>query len=99
MFANFQDNWPALSGAHRANGMSSRATESVAGESVAATESDVTGTASTVDGRGGVSLAGLTIDDAKHASMSQSDRLKRFVESQDESRGNYRGYYNNGAYD
>lgn len=64
------------------NGAKSRAgTESVAGESVAATESDVNGPASTVDGKGGVSLAGLSINDAKQASLSQSDRLKRYVES------------------
>jgi regulator of nonsense transcripts 1 len=33
-------------------------------------------------GQGGVSLAGLSINDmTKHPSLSQSDRLKRYVES------------------
>ena len=81
MFSSFQDTWPTLNPNRRANGAKSRATESVAGESVAATESDINGPASTVDGKGGVSLAGLTINDAKHPSLSQSDRLKRYVES------------------
>lgn len=85
MFSGFQDSWPALNGARRPNGAKGRAgTESVAGESVAATESDING-ASTVDGKsvgqGGVSLAGLSINDAKQTSLSQSDRLKRYVES------------------
>ena len=62
--------------------MKSRAgTESIAGESVAASELDVNGPASTVDGKGGVSLAGLSMNDAKQASLNQSDRLKRYVES------------------
>ncbi len=82
MFSGFQDTWPGING-RRANGAKSRAgTESIAGESVAATESDVNGPTSTVDGgKGGVSLAGLTINDAKQASLNQSDRLKRYVES------------------
>ena len=63
----------------------SRATESVAGESVAATESDIT---STVDGKGGVNLGGLSINDAKQTSLSQSDRLKRYVESGGQPPGN-----------
>jgi regulator of nonsense transcripts 1 len=83
MFSNFQDSWPSLSAGRRPNGGRSRVgTESVAGESVAATESDINGPASTIDGgRGGVSLAGLSLNDAKQTSMSQSDRLKRYVES------------------
>jgi len=81
MFSGFQDTWPGLNGVRRANGAKSRAgTESVAGESVAATESDING-ASTAGGKGGVSLAGLSINDAKQTSLSQSDRLKRYVES------------------
>ncbi|EPS25205.1 hypothetical protein POX_c03607 [Penicillium oxalicum] len=85
MFQNFADQWPSLSGGRRANGGRVKGAPSVAGESVAATESDVTG--SVVDGRGGVdqggvSLAGLSINDmGKQASLSQSDRLKRYVES------------------
>ncbi len=86
MFSGFQDTWPTLNGMRRANGLKSRggATDSIAGDSVAATESDINGT-SIVDGKGpgqgGVSLAGLTINDAKQTSLSQSDRLKRYVES------------------
>ncbi|KAI9372596.1 P-loop containing nucleoside triphosphate hydrolase protein [Aspergillus egyptiacus] len=84
MFQQFADSWPALSGARRANGTRGKGAPSVAGESVAATESDVTG--SIVDGKGGdqggVSLAGLSINDMnKQPSLSQSDRLKRYVES------------------
>jgi regulator of nonsense transcripts 1 len=84
MFQNFADQWPSLSGGRRANGGRTKGAPSVAGESVAATESDVTG--SIIDGRsadqGGVSLAGLSINDmSKQASLSQSDRLKRYVES------------------
>ena len=81
MFSGFQDTWPTVNG-RRANGAKSRAgTESIAGESVAASESDVNGPASTVDGKGGVSLAGLSINDAKQTSLNQSDRLKRYVEA------------------
>ncbi|PLB36416.1 putative regulator of nonsense transcripts [Aspergillus candidus] len=84
MFQNFGDSWPTLPGGRRANGNRGKGTPSIAGESVAATESDVTG--SIVDGKsvdqGGVSLAGLSINDmSKQPSLSQSDRLKRYVES------------------
>lgn len=61
---------------------------SVAGESVAGSElTDATGTSSAmtngkVGGQGGVSLAGLSINDLnKQASLSQSDKLRRYVES------------------
>jgi regulator of nonsense transcripts 1 len=81
MFSGFQETWPTLNG-RRNNGTKNRAdTESVAGESVAATESDINGPASTVDGKGGVSLTGLSIKDAKQTSLSHSDRLKRYLES------------------
>lgn len=84
MFSGFQDSWPSLNNGRRTNGVKARAPESIAGESVVTTESDITGT-STLDGKGtgqgGVSLAGLSINDAKHPSLSQSDRLKRYVES------------------
>ncbi|CAG8427550.1 unnamed protein product [Penicillium salamii] len=84
MFQNFGEGWPAASGNRRANGGRAKGAPSVAGESVAATESDVT--SSVADGRsvdqGGVSLAGLSINDMnKQPSLSQSDRLKRYVES------------------
>jgi regulator of nonsense transcripts 1 len=85
MFQNFTETWPTLSGGRRANGVRGKGAPSVAGDSVAATESDVTG--SVVDGKGGVgqggvSLAGLSINDmTKQTSLSQSDRLKRYVES------------------
>ena len=54
---------------------------SVAGESVAASE--MTDTRSSIaDGPGGISLTGLSLNDyAKPTSLSQSDRLNRFVES------------------
>ena len=78
MFQNFTDSWPALTN-HRRPDARGKGTPSVAGESVAATESDVT---SSVVGQGGVSLIGLSIHDVnKQTSMSQSDRLKRYVES------------------
>ncbi|KAJ5247534.1 hypothetical protein N7468_002517 [Penicillium chermesinum] len=78
MFQNFTDAWPSLSG-RRPNGGRAKARPSVA-----ATESDVTG--SIVDGRsvdqGGVSLTSMSLNDmTKQPSLSQSDRLKRYVES------------------
>lgn len=85
MFQNFGEAWPSLSGGgRRSNGARGKGTPSVAGESVAATESDMT--SSVIDGKsvdqGGVSLAGLSINDmSKQTSLSQSDRLKRYVES------------------
>ncbi|EZF78308.1 hypothetical protein H105_00699 [Trichophyton soudanense CBS 452.61] len=85
MFQNFTESWPSAPNNRRPNGSRLRGAPSVAGESVAATESDVTG--SVVDGRstvgqGGVSLSGLSIHDVqKQTSLSQSDRLKRYVES------------------
>ncbi|EGE03329.1 hypothetical protein TEQG_02362 [Trichophyton equinum CBS 127.97] len=85
MFQNFTESWPSAPNSRRPNGSRMRGAPSVAGESVAATESDVTG--SVVDGRstvgqGGVSLSGLSIHDVqKQTSLSQSDRLKRYVES------------------
>ena len=82
MFSSFQEGWPTLNGGRRPNGVKSRAgTESIAGESVAATESDINGASTIGGGKGGVSLGGLTINDAKQTSLSQSDRLKRYVES------------------
>jgi regulator of nonsense transcripts 1 len=80
------DTWPSLQGApgRRANGIKPKvAPESVAGESVTATESDITSSI-LGDGRGqgGVSLGGLSIrDGSKQTSYSQSDRLKRYVEN------------------
>ncbi|KAL4977385.1 P-loop containing nucleoside triphosphate hydrolase protein [Aspergillus desertorum] len=84
MFQQFADSWPSLSGARRTNGNRGKGAPSIAGDSVAATESDITG--SIIDGKGpeqgGVSLAGLSINDmTKQPSLSQSDRLKRYVES------------------
>ncbi|KAL4986409.1 RNA helicase-domain-containing protein [Aspergillus falconensis] len=84
MFQQFADSWPSLPGARRANGNRGKGAPSIAGDSVAATESDLTG--SIIDGKGpeqgGVSLAGLSINDmTKQPSLSQSDRLKRYVES------------------
>ena len=90
MFSGFTaDTWPTLPGGGRGgNGSRGRVAGSVAGESVAASElTDTTNGASVVDGRsvgqGGVSLgAGISLQDAgKQTSLSQSDRLKRYVES------------------
>jgi regulator of nonsense transcripts 1 len=84
MFSGFTETWPTLPGGRggpgpkaKGNGVAS----SVAGESVAASE--ITDTKSSIaDTKGGVSLAGLSLNDlSKPASLSQSDRLKRYVES------------------
>jgi regulator of nonsense transcripts 1 len=78
MFSNFQESWP-LPGR---NGQGPKgkpgAPQSVAGESIAASE--LTDTRS--DAPGGISLSGLNLNDYnKPTSLSQSDRLNRFVES------------------
>ena len=91
MFSGFDQAWPTLPGARgggaagragKANGVSGAG--SVAGESVAAselTESVVGDGLGKAPGQGGVSLAGLSLNDInKPASLSQSDRLKRYVE-------------------
>lgn len=97
VFQNFEASWPQLN--HQRGHpnmmspgpgpqMSKPAPASVAGESVAASEiTDVTTNGSTVSkmgpGQGGVSLAGLSINDLnKQASLSQSDKLRRYVEGQ-----------------
>jgi regulator of nonsense transcripts 1 len=81
MFSNFQESWP-LPG-RNGQGMKGKgggAPGSVAGESVAASE--LTDTRSSIaDGPGGIRLDGLSLNDYKPTSMSQSDRLNRFVES------------------
>jgi regulator of nonsense transcripts 1 len=86
MFSNFTpEAWPGLDPRGRTNGQKGRgrAPESVAGESVAASELTDT-TSSVLDGKGigqgGVSL-GAGLGDQKQTSLSQSDRLKRYVES------------------
>jgi regulator of nonsense transcripts 1 len=87
MFSNFTaDSWPGLDGRGRVNGQKSRGrpAESVAGESVAASELTDT-TSSVIDGKsigqGGVSLGAGLSDAQKQTSLSQSDRLKRYLES------------------
>lgn len=81
MFQNFDQAWPTLPrGAPGAKAKG--AAPSVAGESVAASEfTDMNGSSVAGGKEGGVSLAGLSINDAKPTSLSQSDRLKRYVES------------------
>ncbi|KFY24455.1 hypothetical protein V493_05222 [Pseudogymnoascus sp. VKM F-4281 (FW-2241)] len=87
MFSNFatDNTWPGLDPRNRANGQKNRnrPAESVTGESVAASEMTDT-TSSVLDGKGasqgGVSL-GPAVHDQKQTSLSQSDRLKRYVES------------------
>ncbi|KXT02804.1 hypothetical protein AC578_5396 [Pseudocercospora eumusae] len=87
MFQGFQESWPQLPAGQR-NGPIGDKThappESIAGESVAASEiTDVTTNGSVKPGQGGVSLAGLSINDLnKQASLSQSDKLRRYVEAQ-----------------
>lgn len=92
MFSNFNpDQWPGLPGVHPTgrSGTKSRgrATESIAGESVATSE--ITEATNSVIGskgvgQGGASLGanlGETLGAARPASYSQSDRLKQYVES------------------
>jgi regulator of nonsense transcripts 1 len=75
MFSSFQESWP-LPGRPNGKGKNG-APPSVAGESVAASE--LTDTRS--DAPGGISLSGLSMDDYnKPTSLSQSDRLNRYVE-------------------
>ena len=89
MFGGFAESWPTLPADARRgaaptkvrNGVTS---PSIAGDSVAGSELTDSNT-NPVDGRsvgqGGVSLQGLSIHDAnKAASLSQSDRLKSYVE-------------------
>ncbi|TAQ90062.1 hypothetical protein B7494_g1619 [Chlorociboria aeruginascens] len=87
MFSSFTpDSWPSLDGRVRTNGQKARGrgSESIAGESVAASE--LTDTHSSVldgkgIGQGGVSLGAGLNEVQKQTSLSQSDRLKRYVES------------------
>jgi regulator of nonsense transcripts 1 len=75
MFSNFQESWP-LPGRPNGKGKNG-APPSMAGESVAASE--LTDTRS--DAPGGISLSGLSLNDYnKPTSLSQSDRLNRYVE-------------------
>jgi regulator of nonsense transcripts 1 len=89
MFSNFQDSWPlpGRNGAHK----NKNGAPSIAGESVAASEMTDTSNA----GPGGISLTGLSLNDySKPTSLSQSDRLNRFVEStrrNENAPGNYAG--------
>jgi regulator of nonsense transcripts 1 len=87
MFSQFTpDAWPGLDPRGRANGNKARGRgpESIAGESVAASEL-TDATSSILDGKGigqgGVSLGAGLVDAQKQTSLSQSDRLKRYVES------------------
>lgn len=83
MFSSFQESWPLPGRAGMGPKGKGNGAPSVAGESVAASEMTDT-RSSIVDGPGGVSLGGLSLNDYsnnKPTSMSQSDRLNRFVES------------------
>ena len=82
MFSGFQESWPLPGrGGPGPKGKGVGAPGSVAGESIAASE--LTDDRSSVaNGTGGISLTGLNLNDYhKPTSMSQSDRLNRFVES------------------
>jgi regulator of nonsense transcripts 1 len=85
MFSNFTtDTRSGLDARGRVNGQKSRVrpAQSVAGESVAASElTDTTGSVVDGKGQGGVSLGAGLNDVQKQTSLSQSDRLKRYVES------------------
>jgi regulator of nonsense transcripts 1 len=92
MFSGFtSDSWPALSSGRSGAGSKAKnpvgGAESIAGDSVAASELTDANGGSALDGkgvaRGGVSLGGgVSLHDVgKQASLSQSDRLKRYVES------------------
>ena len=101
MFGGFADTWPTLAQGQTARGpVPAKAREnyrngappSVAGDSVAGSEITDTNT-SAADGsrgvgQGGVSLAGMNVNDInKSASLSQSDRLKRYVEGNERAAG------------
>lgn len=83
MFSSFaSEAWPGLD-PRRTNGQKNhrgRPAESIAGDSVAASE--MTDTTSVLDKSvsGGVSIGGTYVDQ-KATSLNQSDRLKRYVES------------------
>ncbi|KAG8417300.1 ATP-dependent RNA helicase [Metarhizium acridum] len=89
MFSSFTpEQWPGLPGVPgRGNKGRSRATESVAGESVA--NSELTDTTTSVIGGKGVSQGGVSLGSGLHdavtgmrpVSYTQSDRLKQYVES------------------
>jgi regulator of nonsense transcripts 1 len=87
MFQNFDSAWPTLPhnrpGAPGGKGKGNGIAASIAGDSIAASDAftDLNGSSVAGGKEGGVSLAGLSIVDAKPASLSQSDRLKRYVES------------------
>lgn len=96
MFSGFTaDSWPALGGRNGTKGKGHGPT-SVAGESVSTSGLTNTNGASVTGGKGGVSLgAGLSLKEiGKQASLTQSDRLKRYVES-----GGRTGDYNKGGND
>jgi regulator of nonsense transcripts 1 len=92
MFSGFtSDSWPALSSGRGGAGSKAKnpagGAESVAGDSVAASELTDANGGGALDGKGvaqgGVSLGGgVSLHDVgKQTSLSQSDRLKRYVES------------------
>ena len=94
MFQGFQETWPQLppgvaGGRNGAAGVgrphtASATPESVAGESTADSQvTELTTGKNGGPGQGGVSLTGLSISDLnKQASLSQSDKLRRYVEGQ-----------------
>ena len=91
MFSGFHESWPSLNGRRTNGGRSQVGTESVTGESVTATDSEINGPASSVTGKGGVSLGGMSIQNAKPNAYNQSDRLKRYLESDNRPSGSVGG--------
>jgi len=98
MFSGFTDSWPSLAGGRGGVGSKGRANGgagSIAGDSVAASDLTDTNGVGSIDGKGiaqgGVNIGGgVSLNDlGKQTSLSQSDRLKRYVESG--GRGNETG--------
>lgn len=98
MFGGFAEAWPSLPQTGRApptgarNGRNGIASPSIAGDSVAGselTESNASGVLGGAVGQGGVSL-GMGGDMMQPVSMSQSDRLKNFVEGNGRAPGGFR---------
>lgn len=93
MFQNFEQAWPTLHNQPRGGAPNGRGrgAPSVAGESIAASDAftDMNGSSVAGGTEGGVKLGmgGLSIHDAKAVSLSQSDRLKRYVEDGNGVRG------------
>lgn len=95
MFGGFAEAWPTLGAGNVGNGRQGArngvTSPSVAGDSVAASEITDT-TATTTDGsRGGVSLGQNINDVNRNTSLSQSDKLRRYMEGDQRPPTGHRG--------